>query len=67
MANRSTFNSVLPREDKRIIDLIKGDSQYVNTVRKLFLEAHSMHLSYVRKRLSQKTNVDSETENTESV
>lgn len=44
MANRSDFNSKLPRSLKRMLTLgSKGDVHHAAVVRKLFLEAHADH------------------------
>lgn len=42
MANRSSFNYALPREDARFLSLGKYESKkHENEVRKLFVEAHA--------------------------
>lgn len=44
MANRSTFNSVLPRADKRMLDLSNfKDVHEERAIRELFMEAHAHH------------------------
>ena len=58
MANRSTRNSVLPRDIKRFLDLTPGDAHHIGALRRLFLDAHDNHKTYRNKRLSQQTNVD---------
>jgi hypothetical protein len=60
MANRSDFQSVLPRSIKKMIDLIPNiDAHQRGEIRRVFIGAHSTHKEVVKKRLSQKgENVD---------
>jgi hypothetical protein len=62
MANRSSFNSVLPRDVKRLIDLTPGDAHQIGELRRLFIDAHKHHKKAHQDMLSQKSNVDISTE-----
>jgi len=62
MANRSTFGSVLPREIKRLIDLTPGDVHQIGALRRLFIDAHAHHKKVHNTMLTQKTNVETSTE-----
>ena len=52
MANRSDFNSVLPRRYKRLIALSPDahDPRRARELRKLFMNAHDVHKKYKNKR-----------------
>ena len=55
MANRSDFNSVLPRSIKRMLILGGSDPEK----RRMFIEAHAHHKRARNAMLSARTNVDS--------
>jgi hypothetical protein len=58
MANRSTFNSRLPRDIKRLLDLTPGDKQYINSLRGLFIDAHRHHKAFKLQRLDKQISLD---------
>jgi hypothetical protein len=64
MANRSTFNSSLPRDVKRLLLMssVKGGWSKNQLHRECqdWAKAHAHHKEVVRKRLSMKGNVDVE-------
>jgi len=67
MANRSDYNSTLPRSIKRMLTLqSSGDPHQDGIVRRAFIDAHRTAKLVRQKRLSAKTNVDQETETTET-
>lgn len=64
MANRSDFNSKLPRVLKRTINLAyRGDPHQRAVVRKLFVEAHAQHKRAHDKMLRGNPAVEAETGN----
>ena len=59
MANRSDFQSALPRTIKRLINLAPdADAHQRGVWRRLFMEAHAHHKRIRAMRLVSKTNVD---------
>jgi ferritin-like protein len=62
LANRSTFTSDLPRDIKRLIDLTPGNAHQTGELRRLFIDAHKHHRKWHSDMLSQKSNVDTSTE-----
>jgi hypothetical protein len=68
MANRSDYNSALPRSIKRMLSLqSSGDPHQDGVVRRAFIEAHDTARKVRSKRLAAKTNVNVEEETTETV
>ena len=61
MANRSDFESSLPRIVKRVLDLNIMDKHHKAVVRKMFVEAHATHRAYKNKK-RQVENRDSDSE-----
>jgi hypothetical protein len=67
MANRSDYNSKLPRRLKRMLTLTSsGDPHQDGIVRRLFIKAHEAAIQSRKKRLTAKTNVSAEAESEES-
>jgi hypothetical protein len=63
MANRSDYNSSFPRQFKRMLALqSSGDPHQDGIVRRAFIEAHETARKVRSKRLSAKTNVNTEEE-----
>jgi len=61
MANRSDYNSTLPRQIKRMLTLqSSGDPHQDGIVRRAFIDAHATAKAVRQKRLSAKTNVNLE-------
>lgn len=52
MANRSTFESSLPREFKRMLSYLgtKTDQHHVGTIKRMMIEAHANHRRFKNKR-----------------
>ena len=55
MANRSDRTSVLPRQLKRQLGLMKVDAHRRGELRRLMISAHTAHKEAVKKRLTQKS------------
>ncbi len=52
MANRSDFQSILPRSIKRMLSLSRDlDQHRIGEVRRLFIEAHKKHQEFKGRRL----------------
>lgn len=52
MANRSTFNSVCPREVKRVLAFLgkSNDNHFVGETKRMMIEAHRCHRNFKNKR-----------------
>ena len=63
MANRSDRTSVFPRRLKRMLSLMSHDidSHEEGNQRRLFMDAHKSWNESIKKRMSNKDNVDTET------